>query len=95
VFGATPTPTTATSAAPVVIESGDAGGQPQIHAVLAVDVAAYDTDLAAERSLQRRRKGLEERDVDPALARGRRDLRTDEPGTDDDHALRTRIEIAA
>src|SRR4029079_12765953 len=68
------------------VQPGDAGRQPDVDALLAVQAREPVAELGAEHARQRRRRGLDDRDLGTEAQRRRGDLQADEPGADDDQA---------
>ena len=62
----------------VAVESVDADAEPQVDAVIAMDVAAQRAHLLAEHPPERHRQRLDHRDVEATFPRRRRDLGADE-----------------
>ena len=67
----------------VALERVHARAEHHLHAVIEVDVAVHGAELRAQDPLQRDGGGLDDRDVEPALAGGRRRLRADPARADD------------
>ena len=97
--GATPIPTTAKSHSTVLpplvrtradgavaLERLDAVAEQQLDAVLHVHVAVEGADLGAEDPLVGQRERIDQRHVEAALARRRRELAADPAGADDGDA---------
>ena len=68
------------------VEAGDAGRQQDLDALLPVQPREPSAELLSEHDGQRRRGGLDDRDLGAQATCGRCDLLADEPGADDDHA---------
>ncbi len=65
---------------------GDAGAQPQLHAVVGVQATEHLADLVAQDAVQRCRGGVDKDDVGAHLSGRGGDLRADPTGTDHRHA---------
>ena len=68
----------------VALEGLDAGPEQHLHAVVEVDVAVDGAHLGAEHALERDGEGVDDRDLEAALARRGGDLGADPAGPDHD-----------